>query len=71
MLEEGHHPSWLSVRVAKRGGDMSWYAGPNAASNAIGYASHYSRSHGAVIRVYDDAGNVIETQDNAGEFKEP
>ena len=34
-----------------------WYDGPNAASNAIGYASQYSRSHGAVIRVYDDAGN--------------
>jgi hypothetical protein len=25
----------------------------------------------AVIRVYDDAGNVIETHEHAGEFKEP
>ena len=24
----------------------------------------------AVIRVYDEAGNVIETQEQAGEFKE-
>jgi hypothetical protein len=32
-----------------------WYAGPNAASNAIGSAMHRSRSHNAVIRVYDDA----------------
>jgi len=32
-----------------------WYAGPNAASNAIGYAEHRSRSHDAVIRVYDAA----------------
>jgi hypothetical protein len=40
-------------------------------SNAIGYAEHYSRSHDAVIRVYDDAGNVIETHEHAGEFKEP
>ena len=31
-----------------------WYDGPNAASNAIGYASQYSRSHDAVIRVYDE-----------------
>jgi hypothetical protein len=31
----------------------------------------YSRSHDAVIRVYDEAGNVIETHDQAGEFKEP
>ena len=47
-----------------------WYDGPNAASNAIGYASEYSRSHDAVIRVYDAAGNVIETHEHAGEFKE-
>jgi hypothetical protein len=46
-----------------------WYDEPNAASNAIGYASQYSRSHNAVIHVYDDAGNVIETHDHAGEFK--
>ena len=38
-----------------------WYGGPNAISNAIGYAEHYSRSHDAVIRVYDQAGNMIET----------
>ena len=30
-----------------------WYGEPNAVSNAIGYAEHYSRSHDAVIRVYD------------------
>jgi hypothetical protein len=24
-----------------------------------------------VIRVYDNAGNVIETHDHAGDFKEP
>jgi hypothetical protein len=47
-----------------------WYDGPNAASNAIGYASQYSRSHRAVIRVYDEAGNVIETHEQAGEFRE-
>ena len=47
-----------------------WYDGPNAVSNAIGYAMHYSRSHNAVIRVYDDAGNVIETHEQAGDFKE-
>jgi len=32
-------------------------------SNAIGYAKFYSRSHDAVIRVYDEAGNVIETHE--------
>ena len=47
-----------------------WYDGPNAASNAIGYVSQYSRSHNAVIRVYDEAGNVIETHEHAGDFKQ-
>ena len=47
-----------------------WYDGPNAASNAIGYARQYSRSEGAVIRVYDEAGAVIETHDSKGDFKE-
>jgi hypothetical protein len=48
-----------------------WYGGPDAISNAIGYAEHRSRSHDAVIRVYDDAGNVTETDEQAGDFKEP
>jgi hypothetical protein len=39
-------------------------------SNAIGYSNFRSRSHDAVIRVYDDAGNVIETYEHAGDFKE-
>ena len=41
-----------------------WYSGPNAISNAIGYAKFFSRSHDAVIRVYDEAGNVIETHEH-------
>ncbi len=36
-----------------------WYGNPDAAANAISYAKFYSRSHDAVIRVYDAAGNVI------------
>jgi hypothetical protein len=32
---------------------------------------HYSRSRNAVIRVYNEAGNVIEMHEHAGEFKEP
>jgi hypothetical protein len=38
-----------------------WYGEPNAVANAIGYAEHRSRSHDAVIRVYDEAGKVIQT----------
>ena len=64
-------------RKAERGVDLIsdalpfgrlWYDAPD---NAIGYAMHYSRSHHAVIRVYDAAGNVIETHEHAGDFKEP
>jgi hypothetical protein len=47
-----------------------WYAEANAISSAIGYAKHRSRSHRAVIRVYDEAGNVIQTHDHTGGFKE-
>jgi len=50
---------------------MLWYAAPNAFSNAIRYAMHSSRSHDPVVRVHDAAGNVIETHDRAGDFKEP
>ena len=35
-----------------------WYGEPNAASNAIGYAMHRSRSHDALIRVFDEAGDA-------------
>jgi hypothetical protein len=40
------------------------------ADDAMGYAKFFSRSHDAVIRVYDDGGNVIETHEHKGDFKE-
>ena len=46
-----------------------WYGEANAVSNAIGYAKHRSRSHDAVIRVYDETGNVIETHEHAGDVR--
>ena len=36
----------------------------------ISYAKFFSRSHDAVIRVFDEASNVIETHEQAGDFKE-
>src|SRR6266571_4681526 len=47
---------WLDLQGKRQG--RLWYGEPNAISNAIGYAKFYSRSHDAVIRIYDDAGNV-------------
>jgi hypothetical protein len=73
------HVYEVRPRKDKRGVDLIsdvlplgglWYAGPNAVDHAIGYAEHRSRSHHAVIPVYDEAGNVIETHEHAGEFKE-
>jgi len=45
-----------------------WYTKPD---DAVSYAKFFSRSHGAVIRVYDDAGDVIESHEHAGQFREP
>ena len=47
-----------------------WYAEPNGIGNAISYARFRSRSHRAVIRVYDETGNVTETHEHAGNFNE-
>jgi hypothetical protein len=61
------------MRKVKTGPSLDntlWYAGPDAVSNAIGYAQHRSRSHHAVIRVYDEPGNVIEKHEHKGDFKE-
>jgi hypothetical protein len=74
------HEYKVRPRKDKRGVDLIsdalpfgrlWYDGPVAVSNAIGYARFYSRSHDAVIRVYGDAGYVIETHERTGDFKEP
>jgi hypothetical protein len=74
------HVYEIRPRKDKRGVDLMsdalpfgrpWYAEPDAISDAIDYAKFRSRSHDAVIRVYDAAGNVIETHEHAGEFKEP
>ena len=47
-----------------------WYYGPKASGNAIKFAKFNSRSHDALIRVYNEAGNVIDRHAHAGGFKE-
>jgi len=47
-----------------------WYGEPDAINNTIDYAKFRSRSHHAVIRVYHERGNVIETLEHPGDFKE-
>jgi hypothetical protein len=41
-----------------------------AGRTAIDYTRHRSRSHDAVVRVYDVASNVIEMHEHAAEFRE-
>ena len=69
----------IRLRADKHGFDLSsdtlpysplWYRGPNAIAEAVGYAKSYSRPNPVVIRVYDATGNVIETLEYKGEFKE-
>ena len=44
-----------------------WYL---QVSDAIDYAKRHSRSHDAVIRVYDVAGKLIELHRHKGDFTE-
>jgi hypothetical protein len=61
-----------SRSASRSSGNSTWlglpfgrlcYGGPTAASNAVDYAKSYSRSHDAVIRVYDAGGNVVQTHE--------
>ena len=70
----------IRPRADKHGFDLSsdtlrysplWYRGSNAIVDAVAYARSYSRRHPVVIRVYDGTGNVIETLEYRGDFKEP
>jgi len=78
-MTKSQHVYEIRPRKDRRGVDLIsdalpfgrlWYVEPNAISNAVGYAKFRSRSHDAVIRIYDEAANVIETHEHAGDFKE-
>jgi hypothetical protein len=61
--------SFKGIAIVVRHGASSIEAHVAATDSATGAVWTYSWH--AVIRVYDDAGNVIETHEAAGEFKEP
>ena len=71
------HVYEVRPRKDKRGVDLIsdvlpfgrlWYTKPD---DAVGYTDFFSRSHNAVIRVYDEAGKVIQMHEQVGDFKEP
>jgi hypothetical protein len=79
MMTSSQHVYEVRPRKDHRGVDLIsdvlpfsrlCYGGPNAASNAVSYPMHYSRSHGAVIRLYDETGSVTGTHEYTGDFKE-
>jgi hypothetical protein len=79
-MTSSQHVYEIRPRKDKRGVDLIsdalpfgrlWYAEPSAVSNAVGYAKFFSRSHDALIRVYDAAGKVIDTHEHKGDFREP
>jgi hypothetical protein len=79
-MTNSQHVYEVRPRKDKRGVDLIsdalpfgrlWYAEPDAVNNAVDYAKFFSRSHDAVIRVYDEADNVIATHGHTGDFKEP
>jgi hypothetical protein len=59
-----HTPTWYGTGVTGAG-----YRINGAASQSI-WRTNFSGSHDAVIRVYDDAGNMIQTHEHKGDFKE-
>jgi hypothetical protein len=78
-MTTSQHVYEIRLRKDKRGVELIsdalpfgrlWYGEPHAVSNAINYPKFRSRSHHAVIRVYDVAGNVIKTHKHIGNFKE-
>ncbi len=78
-MTSSQHVYEVRPRSDERGCDLTsdalpfgrlWYRGPKAIRDAIGYAKFFSRSHDAVIRVYDDAGKVIGAHEQAGDFKQ-
>ena len=71
------HVYEIRPRADKRGFDLIsealpfgklWYCD---CDGAIGYAKFYSRSHSAIVRVFDDSGALIETLQSDGAFREP
>ena len=76
IMLEGQHIYEVRPRKDRRGVDLIsdalpfgrlWY---DQAPDAVDYAKFFSRSHDAVIRVYDAAGNVIETREHKADFRE-
>ena len=74
MITSSQHAYEVRPRKDKRGVDLISDVLPlgrlryTEIPHTIGYAQFYSRSHDAVIPVYDESGNVIDTHEHVGDF---
>jgi hypothetical protein len=74
VMTNSQHVYEVRPRKDRRGFDLISDALPfgrllyTKPDDARGYAKFRSRSHNAVIRVYDEAGDVIETHEHAGDL---
>ena len=69
MRQRCRSASAIAVSQNKNAGSLHLYRSDRPVRLPVAGIDR-SRSHDAVIRVYDDAGNVIETHEHKGDFKE-
>jgi hypothetical protein len=76
-MASSQHVYEIRPREDRRGFDLIgdclplgllWFEGSDAIGDAIYYAKFFSRSHTAIIRVFDESGTVVETLEFAGDF---
>jgi hypothetical protein len=77
-MSSSQHVYEIRPRKDRRGFDLIgdrlplgllWFEGPDAFGDAVSYAKFFSRSQPAIIRLFDQSGAVIETYEEAGDFK--
>jgi hypothetical protein len=76
-MASSQHVYEIRPREDRRGFDLIgdclplgllWFEGAEAIGDAIYYAKFFSRSHPAVIRVFDESGRIAETLEFADDF---
>ena len=76
-MASSQHVYEIRPREDRRGFDLIgdclalgvlWFEGPEAIGDAVNYARFFSRSHPALVRLFDESGTVVETLEFAGDF---
>jgi hypothetical protein len=76
-MANSQHVYEIRPREDRRGFDLIsdclplgllWFEGSEAIVDAVKYATFFSRSHPAIIRVFDESGRVAETLEFADDF---